>query len=259
LFAVFTQSLSGFGLGLVSMSLITLIADLDLNESVPLVALVAITTQVVLLLYLRRSLLFGSIRRLGIGAIFGVPFGLYAVKFGNRGVLLIMLGVIATAYALYSLLQLPLGRMKNKNLGYLFGSIGGFLGACLSTSGPPVVIYGTASRWKPDEFRATLQGFFIVQATCTIFGHFLIGNYTALVLTRYARTLPMIAVGIVAGLVLSRRINAKTFRRIVLILLVIVGAAQIFNGVRAVRGPERSVVQEAPNALDVSEESPVAE
>lgn len=52
--AVFTQSLTGFGLALVSMPLLTMV--LGIQTAAPLVALVALAAEIVLLIYYREAL-----------------------------------------------------------------------------------------------------------------------------------------------------------------------------------------------------------
>lgn len=242
-FAAFTQSLSGFGLGLIAMPLLTLLVGLKIIEAVPTVTLVAVAAQIALLVRYRASINLRALWRLNLASIAGVPVGLYALKHGNRGALQALLGLVVCGYAVYALLNLPLPRMKSRRFAYLFGLTGGFLGGSLSTSGPPVVIYGTASRWEPEEFKSTLQGYFIVLSVAAISGHVWYGNITHGVMNRFLISLPGAALGVLAGVWMSRFLNAKTFRKIVLCLLVVLGIMQIVNGVRTVRAKKMSVAE----------------
>ena len=64
LLAVITQSLSGFGMGLVAMSLLPEVIDVRLAS--PLVALISIVVNTVLAIYYRQALDFGSIQKLAV-------------------------------------------------------------------------------------------------------------------------------------------------------------------------------------------------
>ncbi len=60
-FAIFTQSIAGFGLALISMPL--LITALGVEVAAPLVALVAITAEMILIIRYRHSIQFRTLGR----------------------------------------------------------------------------------------------------------------------------------------------------------------------------------------------------
>jgi hypothetical protein len=53
--------------------------------------------------------------------------------------------------------------------------------------------------------------------------HFLSGNYSREVLGIFWRVLPALAIGFLAGQSLDRWINPEVFRKIVLVLLIVLG------------------------------------
>jgi len=222
-----------------AVPLLMMIARMELIRTVPLVALVAVTVQAVLLIRYRTAVKLRTLWRLYVGSAAGIPFGVYMIKFGNRGALIVVLGVVIACYALYCLAKLPLPRIGNENWGFLAGAAGGFLGASASSSGPPVIIYGNASRWDRDEFKATLQGYFILSTFMVILGHAFAGNYTKLILVRYVTALPAIAIALFAGIRLSGHLNGKAFRTVVLWLLVVLGVMLIANGVRTLNAAKQ--------------------
>ena len=71
--AVLVQSVLGFGLALVAMPL--LVGVIGLQWAAPSVALVGITSQILLTLQYRQSLVFSDIMRLAVGSLIGIPFG----------------------------------------------------------------------------------------------------------------------------------------------------------------------------------------
>ncbi len=62
-----------------------------------------------------------------------------------------------------------------------------------------------------------------------VFSHALNSNLTPLVWTRFVWSLPAIALGLWAGTSLDRFINPDAFRKIVLVLLVVMGAWLLVN------------------------------
>ena len=76
--AIFTQSISGFGLGLVAISLLSNV--IGIREATPLVSLIGITAQFAILLYYRRDFNLQAVSRLAATAVLGIPLGLLFLR-----------------------------------------------------------------------------------------------------------------------------------------------------------------------------------
>lgn len=224
--AVFTQSLTGFGSALVAMALLP--ALIGIRTATPLVALVGLTIEVALLLRYHAAFRLKSVWRLIVASLVGIPLGLLVLRRGDEHLALAILGCVLVGYALYALFEKPLPRLKSNAWAYSTGFAAGMLGGAYNTSGPPVVIYGDAQRWPPAEFKSNLQGFFFVTNIFVIAGHALSGNLTYRVWIGYLWVLPAIALGILLGMWLASRINPAVFRKLVLVLLIVMGVRMIF-------------------------------
>lgn len=220
-FAIFTQSVTGFGLALVSMPLLT--ALLGIQTAAPLVALFGIFAEVILLFYYRRAFNLKVVWRLALASIIGIPLGVWALRYVDEQVVLTVLGLVVGGYALYALLNLRLPAIKQPAWAYSVGFLAGILGGAYNTAGPPVIVYGNCRQWSPAEFKSNLQGFFLLNGTLIVGTHFLANNYTADVWRNSMAAFPAMAAGIIAGLFLSNRISAPAFHKIVLWLLLVLG------------------------------------
>jgi uncharacterized membrane protein YfcA len=220
-FAVFTQSLAGFGSALVAMSLLP--ALLGIRVATPLVALIAVTIELFLLLRYRSALNLRAVWRLTLAAVIGIPLGVLALRRVDEGIVLALLGAVIAGYALYGLLNLTLPELKRPAWAYGFGFLAGMLGGAYNTSGPPAVIYGDCQRWSPAEFKSNLQGFFLLSDAIVVATHGLGRNLVPAVLHSYLWALPIIALGILSGISLDRYLDPASFRKVVLALLVLMG------------------------------------
>ena len=146
LVAVFTQSLVGFGLALVSMPLLSSLVNLSIAS--PLIALVGTAMEVVMVIYYRKSVNIKVVGLLSIVSLLSTPLGSLALDYIDQDVLLVTLGVIVAGYGLYALFNPKLPELNQRWWVYLFGLAGGFLGGSLNTNGPPIIIYGNCKRWK---------------------------------------------------------------------------------------------------------------
>jgi hypothetical protein len=221
LLAAFTQSLTGFGSALVSMAVLP--GLIGIRTAAPLVTLITVTIDVVLLARYRQALNLRAIWRLVAALVLGVPLGILVLRRVEERFVLAILGAVIAGYALYALLSPRLPRLEHPAWAYGFGFIAGVLGGAYNTSGPPVVIFGNCRRWPPAEFKGNLQGFFLVNDLLVIAGHALSQNLTPLVLRDYLIVLPALIVGLFVGGRLDRRLDPALFRKIVLVLLVVMG------------------------------------
>jgi uncharacterized protein len=229
--AVFTQSLSGFGSALVSMALLP--AVVSIHVATPLVALVVLTIEVFLLIRYRQALNIGAVWRIIVASLAGIPFGILLLSRLNDGTMMTILGIVIAGYAIYALLEafsnrIQLPKLEHPAWAYGSGLIAGMLGGTYNTSGPPVIIYGNCQRWGTAEFKGNLQGFFVPSSLVIALAHAWNHNLTSEVWQLYLWSFPAMFLGTLAGTSLDRFIHPVTFRRIVLVLLVILGIRLIF-------------------------------
>lgn len=221
LLGVFIQSLSGFGLGLVVMPLLTLF--IDVRVASPLMNLIALLTLSIILFYYRKKLEVRAILGLTIASSLAIPFGVYFLKNMDKTITLTLLGIVVLSYAIYSLVELPLPIIHSHQWGYGFAFFSGLLSGAYNTGGPPIVIYGSCRRWTPEQFKSNLNFFFFCNVIIVLINHLLQGNFTPEVFNLFILSIPMIFMGLVLGFLLSKKINLLLFRKLVLFLLIMTG------------------------------------
>lgn len=225
--AIFVQAVTGFGLALVSMPLLVLV--LNIQVASPLVALIGGVAELLLLLHYRADLNIRAVTRLVAASLLGIPVGVLLLRRVDVGVITAVLGLLILLYALYALSGLRLPRLAHQAWGYGFGFVAGVLGGAYNISGPPVIIYGNCRQWPPAEFKSNLQGFFVVSSYTVIAVHALSGNFSPAVWQNFLIALPAILLALFVGLRLDNHLNPERFRRIVLVVLVVLGASLLFG------------------------------
>ncbi|MCA9912196.1 MAG: sulfite exporter TauE/SafE family protein [Anaerolineae bacterium] len=223
-FALFTQSIAGFGSGLIAMPL--LIGLIGLETATPTFALLAQTSGLLLILRFRQEMNFAVVWRLLLMSVIAVPIGVWFSGVVNEHLAKFILGAVTVGYAIYTLLGLSVPRLKQR-WAFSFGFLSGLLGGGYNMGGPPLVIYGTSQRWKPGEFRSNISSVFFPTGFVTISSHFLHGNITPKVLQYYGMLLPVLLAAMFLGFYLDRYIKPEPFRRGVLVLLIILGTSLI--------------------------------
>jgi uncharacterized membrane protein YfcA len=203
-------------------------ALVGIHVATPLVAAVALVMEAVLVLYYRQSLQVRAVWNIALAAVVGTPLGVLFLSHVDERLALTVLGVVIAGYALYALLGLKMPYLDKPLWAYLAGLLGGMLGGAYNTSGPPVIVYADCRRWPPNVFKGNLQGYFIIVSLAIVTSHALNGNFTFQIWQMFLWTLPFVILGIVAGLSLDHWLNPNVFRRVVLILLIVMGIRLIF-------------------------------
>ena len=121
--AIFVQTVTGFGLALVSMPL--LVHVVGIHVAAPLVALVAGVAEALLLRRYRADFNPRAVARLALASLLGVPLGILLLRRVDAGVVTAVLGLLLIAYALYSLSGLTPPQLRRPAWAYGFGFLGG--------------------------------------------------------------------------------------------------------------------------------------
>jgi hypothetical protein len=78
-------------------------------------------------------------------------------------------------------------------------------------NGPPLVVYGALRRWSPEQFRATLQGYFLPASLLGMYGYWLAGLWVPAVTRYYLMSLPLALAAIFLGRGINQRLDGRRF------------------------------------------------
>lgn len=223
--AVFIQALAGFGAGLVAMPLLIALVGFDIAS--PVFALLAQTYGLLIILRYRAHWNLRDVWHVAAALLAGIPVGVWAAQRLDEHLVMIGLGVLMIAYALYSLLGWKMPQLSRQS-GAVFGVVSGLLQGAYNTGGPPLVMYGTSQQWNPQAFKSNIQSLFFVGGVLAVISHFASGHVTEQVWQYYLLMMPGALLALVAGFALDRYVHPQRFRTGVLILLIVLGLTLIF-------------------------------
>ncbi len=217
--AAFLRSTFGFGDALLAMPLLLFFVPAE-SASV-IVAAIGCLQGLIMLLQERRAIDLGMSSRLILGAVLGVPLGIFGLVHLPGQWIKYIISSVLLIYALQVLLNLKLPRLESTRWGILAGACAGCLGAAFNTSGPPVVLYGAMAQWKPEQFRVTLQSFFFPLSLMIVAGHLVSGLWTTDNITLIALAVPGLLAGIGLGTLCRGHIPAESFKRALCLVLIV--------------------------------------
>ncbi len=197
---------------------------MPVQVAAPLAVLVSITVAIVVVIQDWRNVHVRSAGWLVLSTLFGIPLGLLLLKTVPESIVKAILGAFIIAFALYSLT----GRNKreaNTTIGWRLcsASVAGILGGAYGMNGPPLVVYGVLRRWQPAQFRATLQGYFLIASMVGMAGYAFTGLWTAYRQRYFLLSLPLALIAIFLGHLIHRRLSSARFLMCVNIGLALIG------------------------------------
>jgi uncharacterized protein len=178
---------------------------------------------------LRRALKLERLLPFLLGGLIGLPLGVALLEWTPAAEMRIAVGILLIAFSLYSLARPQLakvtagGRLADGGVGILSGILGGTTGF----AGILPTIWCTVRGWPKDEQRAVFQptGVTIFLGTALLLGG--TGTVTPETVRLFLIGLPALLAGSWLGLRLYGKIDEVTFRRIVLVLLLVSGLALV--------------------------------
>ena len=224
-FSAFTQIITGFGFALVGLPLLALVTD-------PVTAVVSMTVLSTALtlgasIQQRRDIEWRPAGSVTATALLGMPVGLLALRLVDARWLSVLIGIVLLAFTFALVRGIRLqGRAVTPTAGFVSGAL------LMSTgmNGPPLVVGFQNKEMSPPQFRATLQAVLTIQGFFGLVGFAAVGLFSPPVWSVVAYGAPAMLVGWWVGHLVSRRMDAALFRRLVLVTLAASAATSIATG-----------------------------
>ncbi|SFU14770.1 hypothetical protein SAMN05444141_11062 [Pseudovibrio denitrificans] len=195
----FTQGLTGFGLALVSVPLLSL--AIDVKAAVPVAGIFGWLVTFPIVWKMRTHVRWKPALLLFLGSLPGSYLGADLLKRLPAEAILITMGVVLVASSIYSFLSREaLFKEVSKPITVGTGFFSGALGASVGEPGPPVIAYTSMQPWTADQAKSTLVFFFMLQMVGAITGFWFQGLLTDVVIGHVVKALPAFIIGMSLGM-----------------------------------------------------------
>jgi len=222
--ATLIRSAFGFGEALIAVPLLAFC--IPLGVAAPLAVLVSITVAGIIVVQDWKRIHLGSTFWLVLSTLFGIPLGLLLLMSSHQKIVKATLALIIMAFSTYSLIGRTPLELRRESRPWLLacGFCAGVLGGAYGMNGPPLAVYGAMRRWSAQNFRATLQGYFLPASLIGMGGYWLAGLWTSTVTHYYLISLPVTILGVFLGRVINHRLRGEVFLKYLYIGLASIGA-----------------------------------
>ena len=221
--------LLGFGSGLIAVGGLALVFP-ELQDVVVLLLLVNLPAELFVSWQARREIRWRPILGLGIGIAVGIPLGAMLLSTAEPRIMLTVLGWFLVAVGLLFIKLPPDGRFKPRAIAAPpTGLISGLLTGLFGTGGPPLIVWYHLSAVGKSAFRANLMTIFLLMSFVRVPSYVATGLVTGPRLWSSLLVMPAVLLGGWIGHRLHVQISERTFRRLVSLLLVVLGAVLLIR------------------------------
>ena len=229
----FTQGLTGFGLALVSVPLLSLVVDAKM--AVPIAGIFGWLVTFPIVWKMRHSVQYKAGLILVAGSLPASFVGAKLLASLPSQYILITMGIVLILSSLHSMRSSKPAFSKTSvpvTMGTGFAS--GVLGASVGEAGPPVIAYTSMQPWTADQAKSTLVFFFMLQMIGAIASFWTEGLITSEVSSLVGSAMPAFLVGMTSGMVgyhflQKYKIN---YHHIVHGLLLVIGCVLVIKNVQ---------------------------
>ena len=223
------RSAFGFGDALIAMPLMAFF--LDIKTATPLIALIGFSSSLLILIKNWRTAYIKGLWKLILFCVLGIPIGLIFLNSSDEKIVKIVLGFIIILFCFINLFSKNKILLKSNNYYWIFGFLSGILGGAYNTNGPPIIIYGKLKNWDSQNFRAILQSIFLPTNFFILIGQGSIGLINSSVISYFVCSIPLVLIGTYLGGILNIKLSKEKFKKIIDIMLIIIGIVLIINNI----------------------------
>jgi len=222
----FVGGFSGFAMGIVVSGVWLHI--LTPIQNAALIAGYGVLSSVYGIARLRHELSWQDIWPLTLGSAVGIPAGVLLLTHIDATYVRFGVGVLLVVYATYGLVRPSLGPFNiSAPADVAIGVANGLLGGVTGLPGIILTISCQLRGWSKDKQRAVFQPVAFAALVIISITQLIAGSYTTETIKLYGIGFPFMVAGIWIGFRLYGTINDETFRKTVLLLVLVAGASLI--------------------------------
>jgi len=249
--ATLIRSALGFGEALVAVPLLAL--STPVAVAAPLAVSISVVVAAAVVVQDWRHIELRSAAGLVVASLVGIPLGILLPSMANDRIVKLLLGAVIVVFSIYSLADGRSRPQPTDHVGWLLvcGLVAGILGGAYGMNGPPLAVYGARRRWPPQQFRATLQAYFLPASLAGLLGYASIGLWNAVVTRYFLWSLPGVAGAILIGRSVNHRLPSHRFSRVVYGGLAVVGTVLLVEALTVSLGAAQAAASaDAPTCRE---------
>lgn len=228
MFACFLRGVTGFGQNLVLAPILVLL--IEPRAVVVTNLILAITSSLLLLPYVKRHFKPGKVLPLAAGALAGIPLGTLCIKVIDASALKVLIGGLTVAFAIPIALGTTLTFRRQRLASIIAGLVSGAVNASTSLGGPPLVLFMYSQKWAKELSYASLAIALLGISGLSLVALALSGLVDSGTTLGALSLLPALAIGLFIGTRVFSRMNVRAFRLLGIGVVIVSGIVGVLSG-----------------------------
>ena len=222
------QTVTGFSLGLIIIAGVTVLNIAEISFSAAVISLITFVNTIVALRNNRRHIDFNYVKRISLGLVPVLVVGVILLDYLSAkyyNFLQILLGIVIIGAGIMLMITPAAYKEKSSNTATtLCGILGGLVAGLYSAGGAPLAYHLYRQPVELNVIRATLLAIFAISTFWRTLVVAVAGHIDSRVLVTAATSIPVVIVVTVVTGRFVHHIPDRIVRRLVFILLIVVGA-----------------------------------
>ncbi|WP_337969572.1 sulfite exporter TauE/SafE family protein [Virgibacillus salexigens] len=213
------QTSTGFGFSIIATPLLLLI--FEPREAIQINLIISLVISFALINNIKKDVDVGIVRRFAWGGVLGLPLGLAVFLYMEVNVLKLIISIIILLLTALLLLRFKMNQTEQRD--YIAGGFSGAFTTSIGMPGPPILLYFSGTHTKKEKLRATTLAFYLFIYFVSLAIQVVAAGTSKLIWLSSISALPLVAIGLLLGQLLFKRINQALFQKLTYVLLLFTG------------------------------------
>lgn len=221
------QASTGFGFSILATPFLLLL--FQPAEAIQMNLLLSFIISVVLYTKIKQDIHLGMLKRLLIGSVIGLPFGMFLFLLLELSKLKLGISLIILSLTIMLIFNVRIKQTKWRD--FIVGSLSGLLTTSIGMPGPPLLLYFAGAEAQKALVRGTTLAFYLVIYFLSVIIQVIFASTTKMTWVATGLALPLLLLGMVLGQLLFKRVSERHFQIGLYVLLLFTGVYLLLNSV----------------------------
>lgn len=198
-------------------------------EAIQINIILSLIISVSLIWKIKADIDFIILKRLSIGSIIGVPFGILIFLSINITLFKMIVSIILLVLTLLLIFKFTIKSTPSRVL--IIGGLSGLLTTSIGMPGPPLLLYFTGTNTEKAKLRATTLAFFLFIYFVSLITQISFSGTSKITWLSSLYAVPIVFIGLYLGEKLFKKLNQKIFRLFMYILLLCTGTYLLIESI----------------------------
>ncbi len=222
------QTSTGFGFSIMATPFLLML--FSPQEAIQINIILSLIISISLIWKIRTDVDFILLKRLAIGSIVGVPFGI--LLFVSIDINIFKLAVSILLLILTVMLICNFKVKSTQSRDFVVGGVSGLLTTSIGMPGPPLLLYFTGTDVKKEKLRATTLAFYLFIYFVSLITQIFFTGTNKLIWESSLYAIPIVFLGLFLGQIIFKWLSQRFFRIFTYVLLSCTGVYLLIESLK---------------------------